>query len=208
MRNKTKSLAFLVLLLGILQLILFAVKKIIFVFIERTDFSDRMASMSVMIILTFILIHVTRHRKIPLSFLPERFGLFYIIITAVTAVIYILTPSNFSGGYEDILLLLYSSVVVPFYEELIFRGYVWNKLRASFSGEWTVYAITAILFALWHIGYVDSLAFRTQTGLFNVMVWKVITGLCYGIILGAVRMKTKNCYSTALLHGVMNVFAR
>lgn len=208
MCDKTKSLAFLVLQLGCLQLLLFTVKKVILIFVERTDFSDRMASMSAMILLTFIFVIAMYRRKIPLSFLPERFGLFYIIITAVTAVIYILTPSNFSGGYEDILLLLYSSIVVPIYEELIFRGYVWNKLRASFSGEWTVYAITAVLFALWHIGYVDSLAFRTQTGLFNVMVWKVITGLCYGIILGAVRMKTKDCYSTTLLHGVMNVFAR
>lgn len=208
MRNKAKSVVLIVALLTFLQLMLFAVKNIIFIFIDRTDFSDRMASMSAMILLTFILILVMYCRKIPLSFSPERFGLFYIIITVVTALIYILTPSNYSGGYQAVMLLLYSSVVIPVYEELIFRGYVWNKLRASFSGEWTVYAISAILFALWHIGYIDSLAFRTQTGLLNVMTWKVITGLCYGIVLGAVRIKTKNCYSTVLLHGVMNVFAR
>lgn len=40
------------------------------------------------------------------------------------------------------------------------------------------------------------------------MVWKVITGLCYGMILGAVRLKTKNSYSTMLVHGVLNIFGR
>jgi membrane protease YdiL (CAAX protease family) len=59
---------------------------------------------------------------------------------------------------------------------------------------------------MWHLGYVDSIAFRVEIGLGNAMLWKVITGLCYGIILGVLRLRTKNSYSTILLHGVMNIF--
>ncbi|WP_346928927.1 CPBP family glutamic-type intramembrane protease [Clostridium sp.] len=68
--------------------------------------------------------------------------------------------------------------------------------------------ILTALFALWHIGYISSIAFRIKNGLVNAMVWKVITGLCFGIILGAVRLKTKNSYSTILLHGSLNIFGR
>jgi len=106
------------------------------------------------------------------------------------------------------MLLLYGSIVTPIFEELIFRGYIWNKLNDIFEKEWITYIVSAVLFALWHLGYVDSIAFRMETGLANVMLWKAITGLCYGVVLGALRLKTKNCYSTMLLHGVMNIFGR
>lgn len=36
---------------------------------------------------------------------------------------------------------------------------------------------------------------------------KMAVGLVYGLILGVVRMKTHNCYSTMLFHGVLNVFS-
>ncbi len=68
--------------------------------------------------------------------------------------------------------------------------------------------MTTIPFALWHFGYISSIAFRVEYGLMNAMIWKAITGLCFGIVLGAVRLKTKNCYSTILLHSVMNIFGR
>lgn len=42
----------------------------------------------------------------------------------------------------------------------------------------------------------------------GILVGKVITGLCFGIVLGAVRFKTRNCYSTILLYGGMNLFGR
>ena len=122
--------------------------------------------------------------------------------------LFIASPSNYKGGIESILLLVYSSIVTPVFEELIFRGYIWNELNQIFTSEWKTYIVTTIFFALWHLGYISSIAFRVDDDLLNVMIWKVITGLCFGIVLGAVRLKTKNCYSTMLLHGVMNIFAR
>lgn len=91
---------------------------------------------------------------------------------------------------------------------MIFRGYVWNKLNTIFLKEWKTYIGSTILFALCHIGYISAIVFRVECGLANAMIWKVITGLCFGIILGAIRLKTKNSYSTILLHGVLNIFGR
>ena len=122
--------------------------------------------------------------------------------------LFIARPSNYKGGIESILLLVYSSIVTPVFEELIFRGYIWNELNQIFTSEWKTYIVTTIFFALWHLGYISSIAFRVEYDLLNVMIWKIVTGLCFGIVLGAVRLKTKNCYSTMLLHGVMNIFGR
>ncbi|MBO0410862.1 CPBP family intramembrane metalloprotease [Enterococcus hulanensis] len=58
------------------------------------------------------------------------------------------------------------------------------------------------------MGYFDSLAFRVGEGLPEALIWTVIIGLCYGLVLGLLRLRTKNCYSTMLLHGAMNIFGR
>lgn len=197
-----------IVLLTFLQLLLFGIKKCLFIFFERTDYFDSVASMLAMIVITVLFIMFTRKQNISLSIFPNKFGIAYIIVTIAAIGIFIATPSNFTGGFQAIILLVYGSIVTPIYEELIFRGYVWNKLNRIFLKEWKTYGVSTVLFALWHIGYISSIAFRVENGLANAMLWKVITGLCFGIILGAVRLKTKNSYSTILLHGVLNIFGR
>ena len=205
---KIKTIGFMILVLLLLSLSLFVIKRIIFFFVARTDFSDYMASMVSMIILTSIILRLSRKAEINLSIFPDKFTVSYIIVSIISVVLFIASPSNYKGGIEPILLLVYSSIVTPIFEELIFRGYIWNELNQIFTSEWKTYIITTILFALWHLGYISSIAFRVEDDLLNVMIWKVITALCFGIVLGAVRLKTKNCYSTMLLHGVMNLFGR
>jgi len=206
--SKVKTLSYIIGLLIAIQLLLLGIKHVAFVFIERTDYTDHIATMIGMIILSVVFVLFTKKQKVSLSVFPEHFNKFYIAGTCLAAVLLVATPSNYSGGFQAIILLIYGSIVTPIFEELIFRGYVWNKLNAVFEKERLTYIISTVLFAFWHLGYIDSLAFRTETGLANVMLWKAITGLCYGIVLGVVRLKTKNSYSTMLLHGVMNVFGR
>ena len=197
-----------ILVLLLLSLSLFVIKRIIFFFVARTDFSDYMASMVSMIILTSIILRLSRKAEINLSIFPDKFTVSYIIVSIISVMLFIASPSNYKGGIEPILLLVYSSIVTPIFEELIFRGYIWNELNQIFTSEWKTYIVTTIFFALWHLGYISSIAFRVEDNLLNVMIWKVITGLCFGIVLGAVRLKTRNCYSTMILHGVMNLFGR
>lgn len=56
----------------------------------------------------------------------------------------ILTPSNFAGSIEDILILAYSSIVIPVYEEIIFCGIVWDKLDNIWSNRIIVYMTNTI----------------------------------------------------------------
>ena len=202
------TIGFIVLILFLLSVSLFIMEQAIFLFVLRTDFSDHMASMVAMIILSSIILGLSRKAERNLSIFPDKFTVSYISVSVISGLLFIASPSNFSGGIESILLLTYSSIVTPVFEELIFRGYVWNKLNDIFSSEWKTYIVTTVLFALWHLGYMSSIAFRVENDLMHAMIWKVITGLCFGIVLGAVRLKTRNCYSTMLLHGVMNIFGR
>ena len=207
-KSETKTFGSIVLILSLSGLFRFASKQVIFLFVQQTNFTDRMASMAAMLILTGILFGLSKKIGTRLSVFPERFTWPYIGATVLFTVLLIASPSNYRGGMESVFLLAYSCIVTPIFEEVLFRGYIWNKLNGIWENKWATYLTTSILFGLWHLAYIDSIAFRVEDGLLSVMVWKVVTGLCFGIVLGAVRMKTKNCYAAILLHGVMNLFGR
>ncbi len=192
-----------------LQLLRIGIKSVCLLAIERTDFTDRVASLIAMVLLTALMLLAARLKKIKLSVFPKQFGAGYIVFTIIAASLLISTPLlTKDRSAASLVLLIYSAIVTPVFEELIFREFVWNKLSMVFKKEWNTYIVVTLLFAVWHLAYVDAIAFRIETGLINAMVWKMITGLCFGVVLGALRLKTKNSYSTMLLHGMLNIFGR
>lgn len=207
-KEKCSLILIIVLSLAAMSLLFYLIKQGVFLFVERTNFSDRMVSMGAMILLSTMLVIAANKFGWELSVFPKRFSKWYITANVIAGAIFILMPSNYTEGWQSVLILIYGSIITPIFEELIFRGLVWNKLKEIFKSEWTVYVIDTILFGLWHLVYVDSIAFRMQDGLANVMFWKVITGLCFGVVLGIVRKYAKNCYVTMLLHGVMNAVGK
>lgn len=168
-----------------------------------TVFQERMITMMIMVVLSGVVVLYARFRKTALSLFPEYFGKQYILASCVCAVLLVSTPANFTGGYQAIALLLYGSIVTPVFEELIFRGYLWNRLDAVLSKEVFVFIWSVVLFTVWHIGYMIP---QIVSGNITAVVWKLAAGLGYGTVLGIVRLKTKNCYATMLLHGVLNIF--
>ena len=194
--------------LAVLQGLLFAGKHLVFLVVVRTDFTDQMTSMGVMAALTGLVVGLARMRNWLLSVFPSRFSRWYVVATIITAGLLIATPANYTGGWPAVLALVYGSIVTPVYEELVFRGLVWNRLATVFAKPWIVYVWSIVLFGVWHLGYWDSVAYRVEIGLMPIMAWKAVTGVVYGVVLGALRLKTSNCYSTMLLHGVLNLFGR
>lgn len=211
MENKIiiKTMAFLIVLLSVFQLLRMAIEQGLFIFIKRTYYTYDIATMIAMLILTTGFVIITSAKGISLSVFPKKFGPFYIIETLVLAGLLVSTPIiTGDKTLQTIIMMIYGSVVTPIFEEIIFRGYIWNKLNTIFKKERTTYIAVTLLFSIWHLGYIDGIAFRAPDGLAVIMLWKMTIGFCFGIVLGAVRLKTKNCYSTILLHGIMNIFGR
>ncbi len=109
------------------------------------------------------------------------------------------------------------ALVIPIAEELIFRGYLWNKIESSLSGRWQqplTWAITTALFALWHLGYIDAVARNTPAqalqinGLAFIMFMKVLVGGAVGFLAGLGRWKTKRVYAAVFIHALWNTFGR
>ena len=205
---KEKAMLKIIGLLVILQFLRLGLKQLFFLFIKRTNFSDHLASMLSFLLLTALIVVICKRQKIALTIFPPRFSRRYFFATGIVGLLLVTTPAYYSGGIEAILLLIYSSIVTPIFEELIFRRYVWNQLSVIFKRAVPVYLWSSVLFGIWHLGYFDSLVFHVGEGLPEALIWKVITGLCYGLVLGLLRLRTKNFYSTMLLHGAMNIFGR
>lgn len=196
-------------ILVLLQAIRFGLKQMFYyAFPQVAD--ERFVSMCVMILMSVGIVLTAHRLGMRASVFPkERIGIY--AAAGVLAVSLMVSGPLLMGASDWILWqdMIYGSVVTPIFEELIFRGYLWESLKKRFDNEFHVYLITTVLFALWHFGYVDSLAARIGfDGLGYVMLMKASVGLVYGVIVGFVRYKTKNAYASILLHGVMNVFGR
>lgn len=107
---------------------------------------------------------------------------------------------------------LYSVLLVPACEELLFRGYAWGKIGPALRGRYAglaAWLIVSILFALWHVGYVDSLLRAVSAvPLVILLFFKALTGLVVGLLAGAVRWRTGSVYGAFLAHALFNLFGR
>jgi membrane protease YdiL (CAAX protease family) len=109
-----------------------------------------------------------------------------------------------------------SAIVIPIFEELLFRGWGWGQLekhapfKASGFANWLV---ISLLFGLWHFGYMDIYLLKVAPsnpnmdwGVFFVM--KFLTTLIIGLIVGFARWRTRRVYGSLLLHSLINLFGR
>ncbi|MDO5851013.1 MAG: CPBP family intramembrane metalloprotease [Methanobacteriaceae archaeon] len=117
-------------------------------------------------------------------------------------------PFTFNWELDILFINLYGVFLIPFFEESIFRGFIWNKLNNQLNNEYGVLFITSVLFAFWHTGYLDVFLLNSNSGnIFNLLIFKVIFGFVLGLILGFARLKTDNIYLSFLLHGFWNLFS-
>jgi len=190
-------------LMTALQVILGVAVWLISPRIPNTRFATKMLTMAFMIPLTIAVVIYAKCRKLALSVFPNNFSKPYVIATGIAALLYITTPSNFTEGFVSVLTIVYGSMVTPAYEERLFRGYIWNQFRTVMHNETAIYVWNIALFAIWHIGYMVP---NMLSGNWFAVMIKVAAGAVYGAILGFIRIKTKNCWSTILAHGVLNLF--
>lgn len=144
-----------------IQITRFVFTKSIFHFIDRTLLTDRIVSAILVIVLTLTGVIFAKREGISLSVFPTGHKTVYIIATIIFLILLISIRSLIvDKQIFAVSSLIYLVVLTPVFEELIFRGFVWNKIEEKFSNELTVYTITALLFALWHFGYIDIISFR------------------------------------------------
>jgi membrane protease YdiL (CAAX protease family) len=87
-----------------------------------------------------------------------------------------------------LFLALGSILMIAFYEELIFRGYILNNLMDSFP-RWLALLISALLFMIFHLSNPSSISFFSLANSFIM-----------GLILGLNYLYTRNLWFSFCFH--------
>jgi len=102
--------------------------------------------------------------------------------------------TDISWDPQSLVISLGLLVLIAFSEELVFRGYILNNLLDTFRNKWIALAISAVLFAAFHVTNpgINSLAFA------NLFL--------AGCLLGMNYIYTKNLWYSLCLHLSWNFF--
>ena len=198
-------------LLFILQMLRILFKSVIFLFVERTLMTDVYVNCIYTALAILLSLYIFKSKNINIDFFPKDFNIKYKAATAALLVFMITTPViTKSISLYSIISLIYNALLTVIYEEIIFRGYIYKKMQTLRSSRFA-YVYSSIFFGLWHLGYIDTILWRTslfftKADIPSIMFWKAVTGLIIGLILGFFRYKNNNVYSSVIIHSFINTF--
>ena len=98
-------------------------------------------------------------------------------------------------------------MIIPIYEEIIFRSYIWENLKKDNKNEWTIYIITTILASLFQIGYIDTIN-MSMGNMVNIIFIKCILMLSCSFFIGSFKYEIKNSYSCMLIHSFITILLK
>jgi membrane protease YdiL (CAAX protease family) len=132
------------------------------------------------------------------------------------ALLFVLAGVNLYLDPAQLVPTLISCLIFPLFEEPLFRSWIWDRASTSLPTRWNgplAVVVTAVLFALWHLGYWDVVALHVPAGLplsgmMHVMLMKMMITSIIGLVCGLLRWKTGNIYTSILFHAFWNLFGR
>jgi membrane protease YdiL (CAAX protease family) len=109
-----------------------------------------------------------------------------------------------------------AAIVIPIFEEFLFRGWGWEQLKKAASFKASGFAnwlVISLLFGLWHFGYMDIYLLKVAPANPNLdwgvfLLMKFLTTFVIGLIVGLPRWRTGRVYGSLILHSLINVFGR
>ena len=139
-----------------------------------------------------------------------------IVYIAGGVLIFALVGTSFFLGPDILVINISTVIILPMFEESIFRGWSWKQLEQVDLGKYSPiihWLVISVLFAIWHFGYIDVYLLKMapmnpgmEWG--NFFVMKFLTTLMIGLIVGAPRAFTRRMHGSFLLHALINLFGR
>lgn len=159
-----------------------------------------------------------RNRKITEAFeenknniLIEKCKLILFVVVLSLAII----VTYCTKGYVlfNVTMMTLSVLIVPIFEELFFREYVWNYLSNFIKSKGKIICITSILSGIYNIGYIDVIRnyvilYNNSSYTFEVIISKIMIGTVFGIVLGLVKYRFRDVGFCILLRSLFAIFIR
>lgn len=207
MDSKLKNIFKIILIIVSLQIIRIAVRRVLLLFIPITELSLNILNMVIFIIYTYLLVKYCKKNKIDLRVFKVNNKNAYLLLISIFIILFIINLLLNKFSMNNIFKILYGTITLPIFEELLFRGYIWSRLLKMFKNEMYVYIITTLLFSIYSVFYIDS-AILLKVFSFGLIIFKLVIGLLFGMITGFVRYKTKNTFSSMIVSSIMNMVSK
>lgn len=207
MSSKLKNIFKIILMIVSLQIIRIAVRRVLLLFIPITELSLNILNMVIFIIYTYLLVKYCKKNKIDLRVFKVNNKNAYLLLISIFIILFIINLLLNKFSMNNIFKILYGTITLPIFEELLFRGYIWSRLLKMFKNEMYVYIITTLLFSIYSVFYIDS-AILLKVFSFGLIIFKLVIGLLFGLITGFVRYKTKNTFSSMIVSSIMNMVSK
>lgn len=207
MDSKLKNIFKIILIIVSLQIIRIAVRRVLLLFIPITELSLNILNMVIFIIYTYLIVKYCKKNKIDLRVFKVNNKNAYLLLISIFIILFIINLLLNKFSMNNIFKILYGTITLPIFEELLFRGYIWSRLLKMFKNEMYVYIITTLLFSIYSVFYIDS-AILLKVFSFGLIIFKIVIGLLFGLITGFVRYKTKNTFSSMIVSSIMNMVSK
>ena len=207
MSSKLKNIFKIILMIVSLQIIRIAVRRVLLLFIPITELSRNILNMVIFIIYTYLIVKYCKKNKIDLRVFKVNNKNAYLLLISIFIILFIINLLLNKFSMNNIFKILYGTITLPIFEELLFRGYIWSRLLKMFKNEMYVYIITTLLFSIYSVFYIDS-AILLKVFSFGLIIFKLVIGLLFGLITGFVRYKTKNTFSSMIVSSIMNMVSK
>lgn len=207
MNSKLKNIFKIILIIVSLQILRIAVRRVLLLFIPITELSLNILNMVIFIIYTYLLVKYCKKNKIDLRVFKVNNKNAYLLLISIFIILFIINLLLNKFSMNNIFKILYGTITLPIFEELLFRGYIWSRLLKMLKNEMYVYIITTLLFSIYSVFYIDS-AILLKAFSFGLIIFKLVIGLLFGLITGFVRYKTKNTFSSMIVSSIMNMVSK
>ncbi|VIF87110.1 membrane protein [Clostridioides difficile] len=159
-----------------------------------------------------------RNRKITEAFEENKNSILIekcklILFVVVLSLAIIATYCTKGYVFFNVTMMTLSVFIVPIFEELFFREYIWNYLSNFIKSKIKIICITSILSGIYNIGYIDIIRnyialYNNSSYTFEVIISKIIIGTVFGIVLGLVRYRFRDVRICILLRSLFAIFIR
>lgn len=146
---------------------------------------------------------------------PVSFVAYMIVAGVILAIVTSVLPSfdadevqdigfeNLSAYYEYVLAFITLVVIAPVAEEILFRGYLFGKLRKYMPVAGAV-LLSSVIFAALHLSYEED----PETGALMVTQWNAALNILpLAVALAVLREYTGSIWASILLHAMKNGIA-
>ena len=133
-----------IILLATLQISRIIIKQLVFLYLPYSKLNEMLISMFIMSLFIFFIISKAKKENLKLdvfSYIKSNESRNYYILVTVCILLLILTSPSFISkpSLESLTPLLYTIIMIPIYEEILFRAYIWNVLKKEHEDDRKTY---------------------------------------------------------------------